>query len=340
MSSVAVVILNWNGKGLMQRYLPQVIQNTPKTVDIVVADNASTDGSLEMLASDFQEVKTIILDKNYGFAGGYNRAVAQLQHDYVVLLNSDVAPDAGWIEPLIALMDADDTIAACAPKILDDKDHTRFEYAGAAGGFLDRYCYPFCRGRVMDDIETDSGQYNENTDTLWVSGAALMIRRKEYLENGGLDEDFFAHMEEIDLCWRLRNKGRRIVACGESRVFHLGGATLSSTNPQKTYLNFRNNLSMLIKNYNTGSWWLVLWCRLMLDGVAGMKYLFTLKPKFCWAIIRAHWNVFFHFRGILRKRKILKNSRLRQLPPEIRRYSMLWRSIVDGRKTFGEFEKK
>lgn len=339
MSTVAVVILNWNGKALMHKYLPQVIKNTLNTVDIVVADNASDDGSREMLAADFPEVRTIVLDKNYGFAGGYNRALAQLQHDYVVLLNSDVAPDTGWIEPLIALLDSDKTIAACAPKIIDDKDHTLFEYAGAAGGFLDRYCYPFCRGRVLDTIEADNGQYNENIDCLWVSGAALMIRRETYIENGGLDEDFFAHMEEIDLCWRLRNKGLRIVGCGTSKVFHYGGATLSSTNPQKTYLNFRNNLSMLIKNYNTSSWWVIFWLRLMLDGLAGMKYLFSLKPKFCWAIIRAHWNVFIHLKSILRKRKALENNRVQQLPHEIRHYSMLWRYMIGGRKKFTELEK-
>lgn len=338
MKRVAVVILNWNGKDLMRKYLPQVIKNTLSDVEIIVADNASTDGSLEMLATEFPEIKTIIFDKNYGFAGGYNRVLAQLEHEYVVLLNSDVAPAANWIEPLIQLLDNDKNIAACAPKIKDDKDRTKFEYAGAAGGFIDKYCYPFCRGRIMDDIETDNGQYNDNSDVLWVSGAAFMVRRQIYLDCGGLDEDFFAHMEEIDLCWRMRNRGYRIVACGLGEIYHLGGASLSSTNPRKTYLNFRNNLAMLIKNYNKSSWWFIFYLRLMLDGVAGMKFLFSGKPKFCFAIIKAHWNIFGHFRSILRKRKILQPYRPNTLPKEIRLYSMLWRYIICKCRTFHKID--
>lgn len=323
MKTLAVVILNWNGAALLRKYLPKVIENTTREVlsckvDIIVADNASTDESLEILSNDFPEVAVVRLDKNYGFTGGYNRAIAQISHDYVVLLNSDVAPQKGWIEPLIRLMESDTTIAACAPKILDDKDHRLFEYAGAAGGLLDMFGYPFCRGRVMNRLETDHGQYNDDADCMWVSGAALMIRRNIYLETL-LDEDFFAHMEEIDMCWRLRNRGYRIVACGKSAVYHLGGATLNSANPQKTYLNFRNNLIMMVKNYNTWWWSLIVFIRLILDGAAGAMYLMQGKPRFVWAIIKAHWHFFGSLGTSLRKRKVLATRRSKSLPKEIYR---------------------
>lgn len=324
MKTLAVVILNWNGASLLKRYLPSVITNTAKAVadvrvDIVVADNASSDNSLDILKHDFPNVTVIKLDKNYGFTGGYNRAIAAVNHDYVLLLNSDVAPCESWIEPLVNLMENDPTIAVCAPKILDDKDHTRFEYAGAAGGMLDMLGYPFCRGRIMNRIETDNGQYDDNADCLWVSGAALLIRRHLYISCGGLDEEFFAHMEEIDMCWRLRNRGYRIVACGKSAVYHLGGATLNSANPQKTYLNFRNNLIMMVKNYNTWWWSLIVFIRLILDGAAGAMYLMQRKPRFVWAIIKAHWHFFGSLGTSLRKRKVLATRRSKSLPKEIYR---------------------
>lgn len=323
MKRAAVIILNWNGAELLQKYLPQVIANTSKQVgeccvDIVVADNASTDASLEVLANQFGDIAVVRLDANYGFTGGYNRAVAQVNADYVVLLNSDVAPREGWIEPLIELMENDPTVAVCAPKILDDKRRTHFEYAGAAGGRLDILGYPFCRGRVMNNIEADNGQYDDDADCLWVSGAALMIRRELYMESL-LDGDFFAHMEEIDLCWRLRNRGFRIVACGKSAVYHLGGATLDASNPRKTYLNFRNNLIMMVKNYNSRLWPLVLLLRLLMDGVAGLMYLAQGKPRFVGAIIKAHWHFFASLRTALRKRKALSDRRTHHLPKEIYR---------------------
>lgn len=322
MKSLAVIILNWNGASLLKRYLPAVISNTAQRVadirvEIIVADNASTDESLDIMKSDFPEVTVIRLDKNYGFTGGYNRAIAAVNHDYVLLLNSDVAPSKGWLEPLVTLMENDPTIAISAPKILDDKDHSLFEYAGAAGGLLDIFGYPFCRGRVMNRIEADHGQYDDNADCLWVSGAALLIRRALYIDNGGFDEDFFAHMEEIDLCWRLKNMGHRVVACGESSVFHLGGATLSSANPHKTYLNFRNNLIMMTKNYNTWWWGFVIFGRLLLDGAAGAMYLMQGKPRFVTAIVKAHWHYFGTLGKSLRKRRELANKRSKSLPKEI-----------------------
>lgn len=335
MKRLAVVILNWNGEALLRKYLPVVAATTiSDDVELVVADNASTDGSLAYLEEEFPDVRTIVLDQNYGFAGGYNRAIAQLDNEYVLLLNSDVATTTGWTDNLIQLMDSDTYIAACAPKLLDDKRHSHFEYAGAAGGFIDWLGYPFCRGRIMDDIEADNGQYDDNADVLWVSGAALMVRRQAYIDCGGLDEDFFAHMEEIDLCWRLRNRGMRIVACGESRVYHLGGATLNSSNPRKTYLNFRNNLTMLVKNYNNFSWPLVLFMRLLLDGVAGVKFIIDGKKDFCWAIVRAHWSFFGSFKAALSKRKALAPYRTTALPQEVKRYSILLHYYLKRQTTY------
>ncbi len=342
-NKTAVVILNWNGKELMRRYLPAVLANSeaPGGVDVIVADNASTDGSLDMLRQEFPSVGIIELDKNYGFAEGYNRSLAQIGHEYVVLLNSDVAPAEGWLSPLVELMDGDASVAACGPKLMDDKAHKKFEYAGAAGGYIDWLGYPFCRGRVMETIETDDGQYDSDADVLWVSGAALMVRRQLYLDAGGLDASFFAHMEEIDLCWRLRNMGLRIVACCASgaKVFHLGGATLSSTNPQKTYLNFRNNLTMLSKNYNGRAWWLVIFLRLILDGVAGIKYTLGGQVDFCIAIVRAHMSFYGNIKSTIKARHSLKKGRSRDLAPEVRNYSMIWRYYIRKRKTFSELEK-
>ncbi len=335
MKRLAVVILNWNGSQLLRHYLPIVLSTTQSDeVEVIVADNASTDDSLQLLRSDFPDVRTIVLDQNYGFAGGYNKVIAQLDHEYVLLLNSDVATTSNWTRPLINLMDEDSNIAACAPKILDDKRKSHFEYAGAAGGFIDWLGYPFCRGRLMDYIEPDNGQYNNNISALWVSGAALLIRRKLYLECGGLDEDFFAHMEEIDLCWRLRNMGYNIVSCGQSAVYHLGGATLSSTNPRKTYLNFRNNLIMMVKNYNSSLWSLVILCRLLLDGVAGLMFVAKGQWRFCWAIVKAHWAFFGTIVTTLGKRKMLRAHRTSQLPSEVKRYSLILRYYLFGKKIY------
>lgn len=338
MNRTAVIILNWNGRQLLERYLPQVIAST-SGADIIVADNASTDGSQELLRQNFPQIQIIQLDRNHGFAGGYNRAIEQVEHEYVVLLNSDVAPAPGWLDPLVSLMDRHTMLAACAPKIKDDKQHDAFEYAGAAGGYIDWLGYPFCRGRIMDNIETDCGQYNDTVSALWVSGAALLVRRSAYLECGGLDESFFAHMEEIDLCWRLRNRGYEIAACGSSEVYHLGGATLNKSNPRKTYLNFRNNLRMLIKNYNSHIWPLVLFLRLMLDGVAGIKFLAEGKPRFCFAIVRAHWHIFARMGRLLRQRNKLRRSRVNILPPEVRKYSLIWRHYALGETTFTNIDK-
>ncbi len=331
MNKTAVVILNWNGCELMRHYLPSVVSTSKACggVDVIVADNASSDGSVEMLEREFPEVGVVRLSENYGFAEGYNRALREIGHEYVVLLNSDVETAEGWLEPLVELMDVDLSVGACGPKLIDDKDRSRFEYAGAAGGYVDMFGYPFCRGRVMDSVEEDRGQYDERAECLWVSGAALMTRRELYLEEGGLDGDFFAHMEEIDYCWRIRNRGWKVVAVTDgAKVYHLGGATLAQGNPRKTYLNFRNNLTMIVKNYNSRWWWVVLWGRMALDGVAAMRYLTGGEGSQFVAILRAHIDFWRRLGETMRKRGALKVSRARELVREVRPYSMIWRYYI------------
>ena len=269
----AVVILNWNGQKMMETYLSTVVKYSKDEADVWVADNASTDGSLAMLARKFPMVKTLRLDKNYGFAEGYNRALAQIKADYYVLLNSDVEVTHHWLTPLVEYMDAHADVAACQPKLLSAFDKDRFEYAGACGGFLDRYGYPFCRGRIFDTVERDEGQYDYAQDVLWATGACLLIRAADYWRVGGLDGRFFAHCEEIDLCWRLRQRGRRIVCYPESEVYHVGGGTLPKSNPMKTFLNFRNNLTMLYKNLPDDELKGVMRVRRFLDWLAAFEML-------------------------------------------------------------------
>ncbi len=336
MKKVAVVILNWNGRALLERYLPAVTANTNADVaDVYVADNGSSDDSLSFIRQHFPTVKIIELGQNYGFAGGYNRAITPIPCQYIVLLNSDVAPAPGWIEPLVALMDAKMNVAACAPKILDDKDHSRFEYAGAAGGFIDRFGYPYCRGRIFDTVEQDDGQYDMTISVGWVSGAAMMIRKSAYEANGGLDETFFAHMEEIDLCWRLLNKGWRIVSSCKSTVYHYGGATLDSSDPQKTYLNFRNNLLMIAKNYN-GSLLGILTIRLLLDGVAAARFLLQGKTQFVGAIAKAHRHFFARVISIRMNREVPEAGKSGQIASPLRPLSIVYQYFIRGRKTFSQ----
>lgn len=245
----SVVILNWNGRKLLEQFLPLVVQHSLNgDCDVVVADNASDDDSLEFLKIHYPDVRVIALDKNYGFADGYNKALQQIDSEYVVLLNSDVETTPGWLDSLISYMDAHPEVAAVQPKILAYKEKGRFEYAGASGGFIDRYGYPFCRGRILHVVEEDRGQYDTEIPVFWATGACLCIRKKDYMENGGLDGRFFAHMEEIDLCWRLNARGRSVMCIPSSMVYHVGGASLSQDNPKKMFLNFRNNLLMLYKN--------------------------------------------------------------------------------------------
>ena len=247
MKKVAIVILNWNGREMLSKYLPSVLQYSRDEATVYVADNASTDDSLSMLREHFPEVKLIELDRNWGFAEGYNQALRQIDAEYYLLLNSDIEVTHHWLTPMTEYLDVHPEVAACQPKLLSVFDKDCFEYAGASGGFIDRLGYPFCRGRVFETVERNIGQYDYQTEILWATGAALMIRSKDYWDVKGLDARFFAHNEEIDLCWRLRIRGRKIVCIPESYVYHVGGGTLPKSNPMKTFLNFRNNLTMLYK---------------------------------------------------------------------------------------------
>jgi GT2 family glycosyltransferase len=331
---LSVVILNWNGKELMEKFLPSVITHTPADIaEIVVADNGSTDNSIEMLNEKFPIVKTIILDKNYGFAEGYNKAIRRINSAYTVLLNSDVEVTANWLNAPLEILDSEHAVAAVQPKIRAQRNKKYFEYAGAAGGFMDLYGYPYCRGRVMSVVEEDKGQYDTQTDILWATGACLFIRTDIYKKEGGLDGRFFAHQEEIDMCWRLRSRGYRIVCAPSSVVYHVGGATLNVESPQKTFLNFRNNLLLLYKNLAEKDIRKVLRIRYWLDRIAAVKFFITGNPKNASAVFRAR-REFKHLRNDyseIRKENLLKTTCIRI--PEIRRKSLLF-SFYLKRKHF------
>lgn len=289
MKPVAVIILNWNGEKLLREFLPSVVANTDTSIaDVIVADNGSTDGSRELLRKEFPQVKLLEFDENLGFAGGYNRALRETGYRYTLLLNSDVETPAGWLTPLHDFMEAHPDAAACQPKILSYKQKGKFEYAGAAGGFIDRNGYPYCRGRIFDTVEDDNGQYDIPVEVFWATGAALMVRTDLYEKAGGLDERFFAHMEEIDLCWRLSLMGHTLWCVPASHVYHLGGGSLPAANPRKTYLNFRNNLLLLHKNLPAADLRGALLRRRLLDTVAWAKFILTLDLPNASAILRAH----------------------------------------------------
>jgi GT2 family glycosyltransferase len=286
--TTAIVILNWNGENYLQQFLPVLIENTSLSgAEIIVADNASTDSSLLILKEKFPTIRTIVLDKNYGFAGGYNKALAQVEADYYVLLNSDVEVTPNWLEPLINYMNEHDEVAACQPKVRSYFKRTHFEHAGAAGGYIDLFGFPFCRGRILGTAEEDKGQYDSITDVFWATGACLAARSKAFWKVGGLDADFFAHMEEIDLCWRLKSRGYRVVCIPESIVFHVGGGTLNAESPYKTYLNFRNNLLMLYKNLPTKLLNGTMFWRSLFDYAAAFQLFITGKPKNAISVFKA-----------------------------------------------------
>lgn len=333
MHDVAVVILNYNGADMLRRFLPGVIAFSGGA-QVVVADNASTDDSVAVMRSEFPQVRLIVLDRNWGFADGYNRALEQVNADIYVLLNSDVEVSDGWLAPMKAALDADDTVAACQPKLLDYKRRTHFEYAGAAGGFIDRYGYPFCRGRLFDTVERDEGQYDTVADLFWASGAALMIRARDYWDAGGLDGRFFAHMEEIDLCWRIRSMGRRILCIPASTVYHVGGATLNRSNPRKTYLNFRNNLLMLYKNLPKDELRGVMRVRALLDAAAAAKFLVT----GAWGDFKAVLTARRDYRRMRRSFRPDREACMRRASsvdiPERMPFSLLWRYYAKGRRLF------
>ena len=328
--NIAVVILNWNGRSLLERFLPSVVANS-KEATVYVADNASSDDSIDFVSKAYPEVKIVQNTENGGYAKGYNDALTKIDADVYCLLNSDVEVTENWLTPIISAFEQSEDIAAIQPKILDCKKKTHFEYAGAAGGYIDKLGYPYCRGRIFDTIEKDEGQYDQDVDIFWASGACLFIRKTVFEESGKLDEDFFAHQEEIDLCWRIQNMGYRIRYIADSTIYHLGGATLDTMNPKKTYLNFRNNLYLLLKNVSTKRLLGILLIRLILDGLAALKFLMEGKPSHLVSILKAHISFYLNFNTFIKKgKKLSKTGKYYSI------FSVVWQYFILKRKHFDQ----
>ena len=337
MEKLAIVILNWNGKQMLQTYLPKVLACSRDEAVVYVADNASTDDSLAMLNEKFPEVRQIVLDKNWGFADGYNKALARVDAEYYVLLNSDVEVTPGWLKPLVSFMDAHPEVGACQPKLLSVADKSKFEYAGACGGFLDRYGYPYCRGRVFDTVEQDNGQYDDIHEVLWTTGACMMVRSKDYWAVNGLDGRFFAHNEEIDMCWRMRMMGRQLFCIPQSKVYHVGGGTLPKGNPMKTYLNFRNNLTMLYKNLPEKELLYVMRVRWFLDYVAAWQTLILNRNVGDFKAIYRARHDFMKWRTEFRPER--KEHQIDRVEPRVPRtlrtsFCLVWQYYARGRKKY------
>ena len=336
----AVVILNWNGEKFLNQFLPVLLQNTQlPDVDIYVADNASTDNSLSLIDEKFPSVKTVLLDQNYGFAGGYNKALAQINADYFVLLNSDVEVTENWLQPLLNYMNEHPDVAACQPKIKSFYNRDYFEHAGASGGFIDYLGFPFCRGRVVGTAEEDRGQYDTVIDVFWATGACLLVRSELYNQVGGLDDEFFAHMEEIDLCWRLKGQGFRIVCIPQSEVYHMGGGTLQVEHPHKTYLNFRNNLLMLYKNLPQKSLSNIMRWRMLFDYAAAFQLFVTGKPQNAKSVFKARRDFKKMLPGFVDKRIENLSLATRTDFPEMLRKSIVIEYYLKGNKTYSKLNK-
>jgi GT2 family glycosyltransferase len=334
---VAVVILNWNGKSWLEKFLPSIEQHTDHTdYEVIVADNGSTDDSILFLKNNHPQIGLIELDKNYGFTGGYNRALKLVKAKYFVLLNSDIEVSLNWLDILTTEMEKDENLGACQPKILAYNDKNSFEYAGASGGFIDKYGYPFCRGRVFFTTELDLKQYNEPLEIFWATGACLMVRAELYEKIGGLDEAFFAHMEEIDFCWHVQNLGYKIKVFPTSVVYHVGGGTLAQGNPRKTYLNFRNNLALLFKNLPFPNNILVVFQRLFLDGVAGIHALTKGDYKETIAIVKAHFSFYRWIPSLLKKRKLIPNKKKITEIQGGHSKSIVYQYFISKKKKFSE----
>ncbi|HSQ46976.1 MAG TPA: glycosyltransferase family 2 protein [Lutibacter sp.] len=329
---IAIVILNWNGKQLLEKFLPSIVQYSDfDHVEIYVADNASTDESVDFVKQAYPQIKIIKNTVNGGFAKGYNDALQHVDADIYALVNSDIEVTEGWLNPVITTFENEPNTAIIQPKILDYKNKNKFEYAGAAGGFIDKFGYPFCRGRIFSTLETDENQYNGETEIFWASGACFFIRSSVYHELKGFDEDYFAHQEEIDLCWRTKNLSKTIKYVGSSTVYHVGGATLKEANPKKTFLNFRNSLFSLVKNLPKNQVVPIILARLVLDGFAGLKFLMELKPAHFLAILKAHYSFYSHFSKMLKKRKKSENT-----ADYYTIKSIVWQYFVLGKKKYKE----
>ncbi len=329
---IAIVILNWNGKPLLEKFLPSIVKHSNfDHVEIYVADNASTDDSVDFVKQAFPQIKIIQNNFNGGFAKGYNDALKYVDADIYALVNSDIEVTEGWLNFVIAVFKKEPNTAIIQPKILDYKNKNKFEYAGAAGGFIDKFGYPFCRGRIFSELEADTNQYNDKTEIFWASGACFFIRSTVFHKLNGFDEDYFAHQEEIDLCWRAKNLSKNIKYVGSSTVYHVGGATLKEANPTKTFLNFRNSLFSLVKNLPEKKLVPIILTRLVLDGFAGLKFLIELKPKHFLAILKAHFSFYRHFSKMLKKRK--KSTKAADY---FKVKSIVWQYFVLGKKKYKE----
>lgn len=341
MAVVAVVILNWNGEAYLKQFLPSVVEHSNVLgAEIWVADNGSTDGSIALINDKFKSVKVLQLDKNYGFTGGYNRALKQIDAEYFVLLNSDVEVTKDWLLPILYLMEDHKDVAAAMPKLLAYNSKSDFEYAGAAGGFIDKYGYPFCRGRILSVLEADEGQYNKATEVFWATGACLFVRADLFHEVGGLDEEFFAHMEEIDLCWRLKNQGHKIMYVPESVVYHVGGGTLPNNNPRKLFLNYRNNLYLLYKNLPANRVNSTLLIRLVLDGISAILYLLQGKFKFFLAVPKAHFAFYSTKKNFKNKQKENRGKRVVKSHAEMFKKSIVFSFFLKKKTTFNQLDPK
>jgi hypothetical protein len=329
LNKLAVVILNWNGVQLLEQFLPSVVAYSQEA-SIYIADNASTDNSIQFIKDNYPEIKIIVNDANYGFAQGYNEALKHIDADYYALVNSDIEVTENWLKPIFSLFENEPKTAIIQPKILDYKNKSYFEYAGAAGGYIDQFGYPYCRGRLFDTIEEDRGQYNDFQEIFWASGACFFIRSAVYQELDGFDEDFFAHQEEIDLCWRAKNKGYTIKYNYKSVVFHVGGATLEMGNPKKTYLNFRNSLLMLTKNLPKEKLYFVLFLRMILDGIAGVQFIFKGKFSHFTAILKAHFAFYSLFSGAYKKRADFQDKKYYSIKSIVLNY------YIKNGKVFGK----
>lgn len=334
MPSVAIAILNYNGLHLLQKYLPIVATHHPHH-DIYIIDNHSSDNSAAWIHQHFPDIHLIQHTQNFGFAKGYNEGLKHIHTDYYVLLNNDVRTTENWLSPILTFMEQNPDVAVCMPKLADDKNTDYFEYAGACGGFIDTLGYPFCRGRIFLSVEKDIHQYDDTREIFWASGACMIIKSKIFWEAGGFDNDFFAHMEEIDLCWRIKNLGYRIFVIPQSKVYHLGGGTLNKINPHKTYLNFRNSLLTLLKNHPPQKIFMKIFLRLVLDGIAGLKFLLEGHGKHTLSVIRAHWYVYKNGKKFWKKRQQFEAQHQVQytLSPILHK-SMVWQHYVSGRKYF------
>jgi len=339
LAEVAVVILNWNGADLLEKFLPPLVKSAdPCMAEIWIADNGSSDRSPDLVRTGFPSVKWIALGKNYGFAGGYNRALERINARYFVLLNSDVEVTPGWLEPLYRMVSDHPRVGACMPKIRSWHHKKQFEHAGAAGGFLDKYGYPFCRGRIFNSIETDEGQFDRDSDVFWATGACLMVRADLYRESGGLDPFFFAHMEEIDLCWRIKNMGYTVKYCHDSVVYHVGGGTLPAKDHMKTYLNFRNNIILLYKNLPSGRLIPVLFPRFILDFISLFQFLFRFELHNMVAVAGAYYFLLGHIRSIRRLRRQNLEICSPATHPEIYPGSIVYKFYILGIRRFNDLQ--